>query len=423
MKKIWLNPALLLVVPVFLLQGYAFYDGVSYDALAPFSTPVTKAAIPSRTIIALGEATHGNKEFTQLKKQIFEYIVTQNGVRVFAIEGDFGGSQKVNAYIQTGEGSAEDAAKSIGFAIYRTQEMVDLLAWMRDFNASRESSDQIRFYGFDMQRYDHNKEELFSLLSNADSELSASYEQTLAVFTDKSMNDLDQGTIKTALERLEELNKKLASGKDAIIAATSEMEYDLMQQYATCLIENTQLRITSNYGTERDAFMADKVSWLLAFEEKYYGSRNIFITGHNSHIGKTTVTVGIKKGMGEILSERYGDTYFAVGTEFYTSSFLAPDAGSGARTEFTIKNKNNKRLAGILHTAGLESLYLDLDAAAGDETVKTYLEQSQPMSAVGESFSSFQTIFEKGYTQNIVPLTTYDALIFVDSVTPSTMLK
>ena len=36
--------------------------------------------------------------------------------------------------------------------IYRTEEIKNLVEWMRDYNASAAQGDDLRFYGFDMQR-------------------------------------------------------------------------------------------------------------------------------------------------------------------------------------------------------------------------------------------------------------------------------
>jgi erythromycin esterase len=55
-------------------------------------------------VIGLGEATHGNVEFQKLKKDVFEALVKNENVRVFVLEGDFGGGQQVNQFILTGEG-------------------------------------------------------------------------------------------------------------------------------------------------------------------------------------------------------------------------------------------------------------------------------------------------------------------------------
>ena len=59
-------------------------------------------------------------------------MVEKYGVRAFALEGDFGSCEAVNRYIHGADGSADEAAASIGFTIYRTREMADLIEWMRN---------------------------------------------------------------------------------------------------------------------------------------------------------------------------------------------------------------------------------------------------------------------------------------------------
>lgn len=61
-------------------------------------------------------------------------LVEDCGVRAFALEGDYGGCVQVNQYIHGGEGTAERAAAAIGFAIYRTNEMTELISYLREYN-------------------------------------------------------------------------------------------------------------------------------------------------------------------------------------------------------------------------------------------------------------------------------------------------
>ena len=55
--------------------------------------------LKDKKIIAMGEATHGTKEFFQMKHRMFEFLVEKMGYRLFAIEGNFGDAQVVNDYI------------------------------------------------------------------------------------------------------------------------------------------------------------------------------------------------------------------------------------------------------------------------------------------------------------------------------------
>ena len=75
-------------------------------------------------------------------------MVKNNGVRAFALEGDYGGCEQVNRYIHGGEGTAQEAAAAIGFSIYRTEEMAELISYMRQYNESEKRTIQV-FYSHD----------------------------------------------------------------------------------------------------------------------------------------------------------------------------------------------------------------------------------------------------------------------------------
>ncbi len=144
--------------------GFGTGKSANSEQLKIYAKGVDTISIPANAkVIALGEATHGNAEFQQLKLDVFQNLVEKHGVRGFAIEGDFGGCEQVNRYIHGGEGTAQEAAAAIGFKIYQTDEMAELFTYMREYNASAPDGEDLRFYGFDMQRYKNS----FDLLLEA----------------------------------------------------------------------------------------------------------------------------------------------------------------------------------------------------------------------------------------------------------------
>ena len=66
-----------------------------------------------------------------------------------------------------GIGTVKDAVSAIGFAIYQTEEMENLISWMREYNKSAAQGNDIRFYGFDMQRREYNYQYLLEAVKNA----------------------------------------------------------------------------------------------------------------------------------------------------------------------------------------------------------------------------------------------------------------
>ena len=154
--------ALLIGVTV-LCCFYSYFGGfkrpkpIDKEEFSKCSSTISDISVPdSVRIIALGEATHGNAEFQQLKLDVFKLMVEKYGVRAFALEGDYGGCETVNRYIHGGAGTAQEAAAAIGFPIYRTEQMAQLIDWMRQYNMTAAEGEDLRFYGFDMQIYEKN---------------------------------------------------------------------------------------------------------------------------------------------------------------------------------------------------------------------------------------------------------------------------
>ena len=140
-SRIWAVAGIILLGIVAVSSIYSHFGGFGTGPCADetefmqYADQVDNIKIPEKTkIVALGEASHGNVEFQQLKLSLFQNLVENAGIRAFALEGDYGGCEYVNRYIHGGEGTAEQAAAAIGFAIYRTDEMADLISYMRKYN-------------------------------------------------------------------------------------------------------------------------------------------------------------------------------------------------------------------------------------------------------------------------------------------------
>ncbi|MDF2872304.1 MAG: erythromycin esterase family protein [Anaerocolumna sp.] len=394
------------------------------DNIAKYTTSVEYIKMEDEVkIVGLGEATHGNSELQSLKLEVFKALIENNNCRVFAIEGDFGGGTRINDFIHGKESSttgntvttAEEAAREIGFAIYRTKEMAELIQWMKDYNQNAAESEKLSFYGFDMQRYDNNKEYLFSYLDKnkkeANQEVSRKYRELLADLNDESVYTQDKDKIKKGLAAINELMELLSSNKDEYISKSSVKEFDFAYQCAQSIEENATLQISkSNYAALRDEYMKNKVDWILKQEEE----QMIFITGHNGYIMKTsnmpTVTV-----MGELLSDTYDVAYYAIGTDCLESNFRAVTS-SGKDKEFSLKHTNSltAQFKGVQENIS----YLDLTEAQKDSSLKELVNKSQSMN-IGNEFDSWKKISSFFYTIKMSPSKAYDGLIILKNAEPS----
>jgi erythromycin esterase-like protein len=100
-------------------------------------------------IVELGEATHGTREFFQLKHRIIEYLAAQKGFTIFSIEANMPEAYRLNDYVLHGVGDPKQLLGGMYFWTVNTQEVLDMILWMREFNQSGKG--HIEFTGFDMQ--------------------------------------------------------------------------------------------------------------------------------------------------------------------------------------------------------------------------------------------------------------------------------
>jgi hypothetical protein len=82
-------------------------------------------------VVALGEATHGTREFFQIKHRFLEYLVARQGFTVFAIEANQPECRAINDYVVNGKGNARDALDGIYFWTWNTEEVLAMIEWMR----------------------------------------------------------------------------------------------------------------------------------------------------------------------------------------------------------------------------------------------------------------------------------------------------
>src|SRR5439155_1457194 len=110
--------------------------------------PLTKIVGNAR-IVALGEATHGTREFFQLKHRMIEFLATRMGFTIFSIEANMPEAYRLNDYVLNGKGDPAQLLKGMYFWTWDTKEVLEMIRWMREFNQSGKG--RIEFTGFDMQ--------------------------------------------------------------------------------------------------------------------------------------------------------------------------------------------------------------------------------------------------------------------------------
>ena len=396
--------------------GFSTGECADVDEFAKYSEKITYDELPgidvpeSTRIVALGEATHGNKEFQELKKLVFQDMVENNGIRAFALEADTGCCEAINRYIHGGEGTLEEATETLGFTIYRTDEMEDLISWMRSYNEKAKEGQDLRFYGFDMQDYEYEFRYVLEALTKS------------GISTTK-LEKLMDGTEYSDEFSREDREKIFSEVRDLLL----ENNDQVAAHYADVLIQNSKLfgayeNDPSGSNGMRDLLMAENAMWILDQEEQL-GNNMIFICGHNGHMEQFGTYVGGKdKVMGNILADKVGsDAYFSIGTDFYKTTCNVPQNGK-RRTTFTAYSHDP--LAKAAYKNGNDMCLLDFSKVPDDSSIATLVNGyillgSLDERPVGGLNGIIMRAIPYAYRQWRNPSETYDAMIFVSKAHPT----
>lgn len=383
---------------------------------AKYTGQVSEITIPEEAkIIALGEATHGNAEFQQLKLDVFQIMVEKYGVKAFALEADYGCCETANRYIHGGEGTAEQAADALDFQIYKTDEMANLLRWMREYNETAGEGEDICFYGFDMQRYDANYEHLIEAA------------KALGADTTELEKIWNNGELNT--EYTDEQREETIKAVKTELLEKEEKETNRAVHFSDILLQNIELGKTMENAWAgialRDKLMSENIMWILD-EEEARGNSRIFISGHNGHVSQFGSYDNENKYMGNLLADNIGeDAYFVIGTDFYKTTNNMPKT-SVERTKFTVYSHDP--LAKAAKKCGYESCFLDFSKIPDESVLKNEVTEYCYMGSLGENqLTILNRIVMRvlPYTYRIwgSPVSMYDGMIFVTEAHPTEIRK
>jgi erythromycin esterase len=361
--------------------------GSGFDDLLPL-----RSVIGPARIVALGEATHGTREFFQLKHRMFEFLVAEMGFTVFAIEASAPEAAAVNEFVLDGKGDAEDVVARMDFWAWNTAEVVDMVRWMRAWNADARHTAKVRFHGFDMQNPDASVEILRAYLERVDPVYATAFDPH------------ERGA-------LDALERRFRDRRNSYAAASSQVEWSWARRQIDLIRQGRELlRVRARAFEVRDRRMAANVKWILDHEPA--GTRMV-VWAHNGHVAAEAPRFSPGGSMGEHLRRTYGDAIRTIGLAFDRGSFRAEDARGRLRAYDALAAKPAS-LDGALAAAGPPLFALDLRTATG--IARRWIESPLEHRSIGLAYDP-ETPGNDWVT--IHPIRSYDAVIFVAQTTPT----
>ncbi|MFJ6934711.1 erythromycin esterase family protein [Streptomyces sp. NPDC101132] len=326
--------------------------------------------------------------------------------------------EAVDAYVRRGTGDGAEVLAGLGSWTWRTQEVLALLEWMRAYNRGRPNDEQVGFVGIDPQQCGASLAALDAFLRGAAPNRVAGMHEALGVLAKAypgSRPDPQRRLAHEAEELLEFLRELAPEAADVL-------------RHARILAQAADLVTRERHHTDpgqtvfaaRDRHMAGNLGRVLDDP-----SVKVALWAHNGHITKSRYD-GAVPALGQHLSERYGDAYYALGLLFGAGSFRARRVWPGPWTRgpsaavvtHRLGPARSTTLEARLAAAHPGNHLLDLRGAAADapQAVHTWLDTRHWTRSFGAGAPLWT------YRYNTIPVTPadeYDGLAYIAVATDS----
>lgn len=361
------------------------------------------ALVGDAHVVSLGEATHGTREFFQLKHRIIRYLVERKGFTVFGIEATFPGTLAVEDYVMGGDVTIEHALQGLQFWTWRTDEVRDLIQWMRAWNSTHPR--KVHFLGIDMQDAQGEIRYIRQYLQRQDPMLSVSLFMPLRPLLDTQkyakLSEPEKAHVIAAID-------VLAAKIDAVPAASRDHAWTLVQHALVTLRQTEQsAHSAQDRYSVRDRSMAENAKWFLDQEPK--GAKMV-LWAHNGHVAGESYPAASGGSMGVHLRRLYGTDVVTLGFSFHQGTFRAMRSDGGPFDDNRVEPSSVATFDNALSAAGLPLFLLDLRSAKG--TAREWVDSPLRSRSIGAVFDLKAPA--TAYLVTMQPLRSFDAVIFVE---------
>ena len=363
--------------------------------LAPFVRMIGDARV-----VAIGDATHGTRETYLARQRLIPELVAA-GFRTIAFEAPYAEWARVDAYITRGEGDPAEAIRYWLYWFWDTDEMLDLVRWMRAQNEAG-LTPPIRVVGVDSTEPRSAMTVVTDFLDDVDplaaAEARAAYDCVHASYRGNAVCKAD----------VESVRPKIAAKREQYALLTSPSEVDEIL-FAARVVEQGERNVATRNGA-RDEAMAENILHLADRGEK------VIVAGHNEHWGRTPYRLTEPEliwSAGADLAEALGDGYFALGSILHDATFHAIDyeMGVGVIRPQTMAPPAGDDFARIFDQAGLEAMIVPMR-----RTLPAWLEGTHRLRFAGSVVLSRD---RAGMEVDADLGAKFDAVLFFRSSTPT----
>jgi erythromycin esterase-like protein/adenine/guanine phosphoribosyltransferase-like PRPP-binding protein len=382
------------------------------------------AHLRNRSIVMLGESTHGTAEFYKIRAKISQFLIRNEGFSFVAVEGDWPDSQKINLALKNGRmKSVRDALRSFKrwpTWMWANEEVAEYLE-------SEKRGSPCPFFGLDVYSFFESMDAVIEYAKKANPFLAKVLKERYSCFEPfqrdefsyaRSLERFPEGCAAEVILNLEALLKEnLNPAIDPDDRFSAEQNARIVvnaESYYRALLSSDE-----NSWNVRDGHMLDTLDLLLGQCLRKGKPEKGIVWAHNTHIGDYRATDMVRAGyknLGGLARQSFGaDRVALVGFGTYSGRVVASNAWGGKEQIITIPEAPHGTWDAYFHEA------LKIRGWKQGLVIFETRDEEGPFSEVlGQRAMGVVYQPNRDSRGNTVPTSLarrYDAFIFVDETT------
>jgi erythromycin esterase-like protein len=399
--------------------------------------------IGDASLVLLGEATHGSREFYRLRTEITKRLIVEQGFDAVAVEADWPDALRVSRYVQHGPTADTSAAAALsGFErfpqwMWRNTEIVALVEWLRAHNTHVPQAEQrVGFYGLDLYSLQASMHAVIAYLDKADPAAARRARERYACMNHGSGDPQHYGYAAAfglrpdcedeVVRQLREMNAEAALYAGSPGGAVPDELFYAQQNARVAKNAETYYRAMFQRGDAswniRDTHMAETLHALRQHLGRRSGRRpaRIVVWAHNSHLGDARATEmgeGGQLNLGQLVRQNYlpGEAYL-IGFTTHTGFVTAASEWDGPAELKPVVPSRIDSIERVMHavSVGMDGARFLLPITGNDE-VQALLPRNKLERAIGVIYRPDTERVSHYFHADVARQ--FDALIHVDRTT------
>jgi protein-L-isoaspartate(D-aspartate) O-methyltransferase len=328
--------------------------------------------IGNARLVLIGEATHGTSEFYRLRARLTRELIRSRGFNVVAVEADWPDAMRVNRYVQgmTEAGRAWRAFARFPTWMWRNQEVLDFVEWLREWNAARRPRGTAGFFGLDLYSMYTSIRLVLDYLDRVDPPTANIARERYGCLTPWEGDAATYGRAATTGRYRVCEKEAVAMLRDMVARQVEystrdgERYFDAAQNARLIADAERYYRIMYYGGVEswnlRDRHMFETLQALLLFHGP---DSKAVLWEHNSHLGDAAATeMGVRGelNVGSLCREAYGDRAFLIGFGTDHGTVAAASEWDGPMQVMKVRPAHPESYERLCHDSAVAAFLLHL---------------------------------------------------------------